>query len=199
MTPSDPLAGRRQSINENRATALIWPDKGRGCPVDVGDVFTLRSCSIEITRKERIRRTGQWLWMAQFVRHVPDRLTLLAAAGGYTEDEDLAMRAQDDPDAPTLQSLYPMDNPLNLHAPPEPEAVPREDIANYSGSRESYQRHLREMAEARVAHSQAPLEVRLARLREEARNRHMDISDEMRVLERRIAAMEDKVLARAAA
>lgn len=168
MTPVDPLAGRRQAINENRASALTWPDKGRGCPVDVGDVFTLRSCSIEITRKERIRRKGQWLWMAQFVRHVhlPDRLNLLAAAGGYTEDEDRAMRAQDDPDPATIKTVHPMDNPLNLHTPPEPEAVPRDEIANYSSSRIAQQRYIREAAERRAAERRLPLSERIRRLEE---------------------------------
>ena len=201
----DPLAGRREDINDGRASALVWPDKGAGCPVEVGEVHVLRSCWIEITRKERRQgKKGQgWQWVAYFRRYTATKkLHLLSRSGGdYIESidqEERAMRAQDDPDAATLYG-DPMENPLNLRQPPEPEAVPPEEIARYTGSVEARQRYERDMAERRAEEASAPLERRLARLREISRCRNIDISSELRVIEQRIEKAERRVLARAAA
>lgn len=55
---TDPLAGQRTLINEDRgARSLLWPDKGRGCPVKVGELYSLRRCGIEITRVHRVQRS----------------------------------------------------------------------------------------------------------------------------------------------
>jgi hypothetical protein len=56
-----------------------------------------------------------------------------------------------------------------------------------------------EMAKRRIAEVSAPLEDRLARLREMAQRQNVDISGDMRVIEKRVAAAETKVLERAAA
>lgn len=190
----DPLAGRRQDINEGRASGLEWPDKGEGCPVEVGQTFALRSCWISITRIQRIQRKGGWKYLALFNRYTPDKVYLLAPTG-YTEDEEQALRAQHK----TVH--HPFDNLVdrNLRQPPEPEGPPPEEIPNYIGSLEAQQRYERDMAERRMEEAEAPLEQRLARLREQSRLRNIDISSELRVIEKRIASAESKVLERAAA
>lgn len=204
----DPLAGRRQDINEGRASALVWPDQGKGCPVEVGQVFPLRSCRIEITRIERRRREGKWNWLAFFARYTPDRLHLLTRGAGSTgtgyitelKDEEQAQRAQDDPEAATLCAADPLGRPdPNLRSAPEPEGVPREEIPNYLGSIEAQQRYELDMAERRVAEAAAPLEERLVRLREMAGRRNIDITSDLFVIEQRIEKAEAKVLERAAA
>ncbi len=190
----DPLAGRRQDINEGRASGLEWLDKGQKCPVEVGQTIVLRSCWINITQVKRIQRKGEWKWLALFDRYTPDKRHLLAPTG-YTEDEAQALRAKHD----SVQ--HPFDNLVdrNLRQPPEPEAVPKEEIPKYTGSVEARQRYDLDMAERRAEQANASLEERLAWLREEARDRHIDISSDLRVIEQRVEAVERKVLERAAA
>jgi hypothetical protein len=203
----DPLAGRRQEINEGTAYSLMWVDEGQKCPVELGDIFQLRSCRIEITKIHRIQKgRGDWWWRAEFARYVPPTPEFLDRRGGLTENIDAAMPAQDDPEPGTLRAISNDERDPTAAAKhaalgdqPEPEAVPKDEIPNYSGSRTARQCYEREMAERRIAEATAPLEERLVRLREQARHRNIDISSDLRVIEKRIAAAEDKVLERAAA
>lgn len=138
---TDPLAGRRRAINEDSGLEhLVWPDRGRGAPVAVGDTFSLRSCSITITRTQRGRDRGLFVWVAWFrrVRHA-DRPYLLARGGGddgkgYVRDPEAAIRAQDDEDAATIDRIDPEAESLE-HADhrattrePEPEGVPPDEV-----------------------------------------------------------------------
>lgn len=67
-TRKDPLAGQREAINTGNGSALFWADEGKGCPVEVGEILPVRIGGIEIVRKERVRKKGEWLWRADFVR-----------------------------------------------------------------------------------------------------------------------------------
>lgn len=193
MKEKDPLAGRRQDINEGRASGLEWPDNGQGCPVEVGQIFPLRSCWINITRIQRIQRKGEWRWLALFNRYTPDRAYLLAPVG-YTEDEKQALRAEGNTVHRPFDGLV----DRNLREPPEPEGPPPDEIRNYAGSLEARQRYEREMAKRRVEEAAAPLEQRIARLREMSHTRNVDISSDLRVIEQRVEKAEAKVLERAA-
>lgn len=137
----DPLAGKRKGLNDGTLNRLVWPDTGKGCPVQKGDVYSIRSGGIEITktqrRQERHEGQKQMVWVAWFTRirksHKVNVLVLRQRAGGpedgYTSDTRSAMKAQDDPEAGTINSTRPMDNPLNLEQPPEPEAIDSADVA----------------------------------------------------------------------
>lgn len=191
---ADPLAGKRQAINDAKLFDIAWPDTGDGCPVEIGETFQLRSCAIEITRTQRVRTGGKWHWRASFTRYPKmGRPRFLAQRGGTTTNPLAAMAMQDDPDAGTLQPV-----PDSLGPPPE-SAPDHADVPDLKPSREARQRYERDMAERRVQEATAPLEERLARLREMAGRRNIDISSELRVIERRIAAAEGKVSERAAA
>lgn len=213
----DPLAKRRQRINEGEAYSLIWTDTGIGCPVDVGQVFQLRACRIEITKTHRIHKKqawefeGEWLdagwyWRAEFDTYWKTAKTqFLARRGGITSERRQAMPQQDSPDPGTLHLVTDDErDPVAaaqhraLGEAPEP-ALSDHEIRELRGSREARQRYELDMAERRMAEASAPLEQRLARLREMAGNRHVDISRDLRVIEQRVAAIEDKVLERAAA
>lgn len=212
-----PLAGKRQGINEGEVYSLVWPDTGDGCPVEVGQVFNLRSCRIEITKTHRIQKKvdwefegepmwAGWYWRAEFAsyrRSVAPQF--LARRGGLTTDRKQAMATQDDPDPGTLRVIGEDErDPVaaTQHAalgqPPEP-AVPKHEVPNLQGSRDARQLYERDMAERRMLEANASLEDRLVRLREVAGQRHIDISSEMRVIEQRIASAEEKVLERSAA
>jgi hypothetical protein len=82
--------------------------------------------------------------------------------------------------------------------PPEPERVPDHEIGTYRHDMVAQQRHQFDLAQRRKAYESQPLELRLARLRRMADESHVDISAEERVIERRIAALERKLLERAA-
>ena len=73
MSQRDPLAGKRAAIDAGELTTLSWPmrEKTDPCPVEVGQIIKLRSCSIEITRIERVQRNGKRYWIALFTRY-PD-------------------------------------------------------------------------------------------------------------------------------
>jgi hypothetical protein len=171
----DPLAAQRQRINEDSSiSALTWPDRGRGCPVDVGDVFKLRSASIQITRTRRLREGGRFVWLADFARYRPQRPYLLARGAGdghgYTTDPDLAVAAQDDPDAATIASVDPLDNPLNLRAAPEPEAVAPDEVEALPRTVAARANYERERAEEWASFERLPLRERLRFLREQRRS-----------------------------
>jgi hypothetical protein len=203
---TDPLAGKKQAINEGSAYSLMWPDTGKGCPVSKGELFELRSCRIEITKTHRVKKDRKWWHRAEFARYPKStKPVFLARRGGLTPDRKQAMAAQDSPDPGTLRMIQDDErSPVAaaqhaaLGAPPEPEAVPKEEIAAYEGSREARQRYELEVARQRAAEAKAPLEVRVARLREASAAHHVDISSEMRVIEQRVEAAERKVLERAA-
>ena len=204
---TDPLAGQRQKINEGRAYSLLWLcSRFSACPVKSGDVFALRSCRIVITKRQRVRKQGDWYWRAEFKTYRPDRPEFLARRGGLTSDRKLAMAAQDDPEPGTLRVIAEGERcpkaaaeHAALGTVPEPEAVPKHEIDDYTGSRAARQRYEREMAERRLEEAEAPLEARITRLREMAAERHIDISGDLTVIEQRLAKAERRVCERAAA
>lgn len=187
----DPLDGQRDKINSGDKTRLVWKDAGETCPVEVGDVFELRSCSIEISKVHRAQSAGKVDWQAEFTRYERggDRVRLLGISGGYTTSPEQAMRAQDDPDAATLVRL---DAP-NLGPEPEPEAVPPHEIGNYTGDQEARQRYLLAVAEARAAHEALPIDQRMASVKRAAKERHIDLSPDEQVIKQRLSKMEHKV------
>ena len=210
MSAKDPLAGMRQAINDHELSSLFWPLKVDGveqrCPVSVKQVFELRSCTIEITRIERTTRLGEKVWRAAFARfdRKPDRPLLLAPLGsgdshGYTNDPKRAAGLGEDVfgEAPeTIDAVKEEDRTLehrNAGEPPEPEAVPGHEIKDYRGSRDAHQRFQLELGADRVAEQEAPMEVRLARLRAKSRGRNVDISNDLRVIEKRIENAERKL------
>jgi hypothetical protein len=213
----DPLAGKRQAINDGEVYSLIWPDTGDGCPVQVDQVFPLRSCRIVITKTHRIQKKqpwkhedaelpAGWFWRAAFATyrgHVPPEFL---GRNKTVSDSRQAMGAQDPTEPGTLRAIgederdpLAADRHAALGEQPEPEMVSKFDVPDLDGSREARQRYELEMAERRVKDAEAPLEQRLARLRDMARHRNVDISSEIRVIEKRIEVAEGKVLERAAA
>lgn len=194
----DPLVGQREAINAGRKTRLVWADKGdgKGWPVEIGQVFNLRSCHIEITHRHRIHRNGKWTREAEFVRYEKnaDRVHLLGKSGGYTTRAELAMQAQDDPDAATLVRL---ETPGEQREP-EPEGVPPHEIGNYAIDSQAQARRQRELAQDRAAFDALPLEDQLRQLSDLAKERHVDISSDQRVVKKRVEAMKRKVLPEAA-
>jgi hypothetical protein len=198
----DPLSGQRELINKGNGSSLFWTVRSSKapCPVEIGDFFALRGCGIEITRKERVTALK---WRADFIRiHKAEPELLLKRGGGTTTDLDLAMRSQEDTQAATtLDAVDPEDRSEAHRAagePPEGAIVPYHRVLEFKPSREAQQRYLRETAEQRVEEANAPLPVRLHRLSEMARSRHVDLSSEERVIKRRIEAMERKIADRAA-
>ena len=200
----DPLAGKRKAINEGELTTLSWPIKTKGdpCPVELGELFGLRSCTIEITRIERTRHGAKRTWIALFTRypHHADRPLLIPAAGdGYTTDPRRALGLKEAVfhDAPTtIDTIEEGDRSpehKNAGEPPEPEAIPHEVVKDSRGSRDAHQRFLLEVGAERVAEQEHPLEIRLTRLRASSRARHVDISNDLRVIEDRIAKAERKL------
>ena len=191
----DPLDGQRQALGEGKHSLLwIW-EPGSECPVKVGDIFKLRSCHVEITDTRRVQSQGRWLWRAEITRHYRERVHLLGSRGGYTEDERFAMSGTDESEGLTI---VPLDSPLNTARPAEPEAVPPHEIPTYSDSVKARERYEREQERRRAEHRELPPELRLASLRRLAQAKHVDVSSEMRVIERRLAKLEDRLLGDAA-
>lgn len=180
-----PLAGQREAINRGEQHRLLWPDDGKGAPVKQGETFKLRSCSIEITRVHRVQKGREWMWRAEFTRHVPYRPVFLArsATHPYTEDPDQAIRSQDDTiNASTLYAADPMDNPLNVRTPPEPEAVPSHEVATLPttvAARARFEQINREDTEKRLDRSMTS---KLREVRIRARQVGADVSREMEVI-----------------
>lgn len=202
--PIDPLAGRREAINSGECTTLTWPmqSKTAPCPVDVGQTFELRSCTIEITRKERTQRQGKRIWIALFTRYpkYADRPHLIPANGdGYTADPSRALGLREDVfhDAPSTLDMVQEEarsvEHKNAGEPLEPEAIPHEVVKRTHASQEAYQRFQVELGAERVALEEQPLEARLARLRAVSRGQHVDISRELFVIEKRIKDAERKL------
>lgn len=166
---TDPLAGVREALNRGECSSLFWPDEGKGCPVEVGQLFSLRSCGIEITRFERMRKDGKWFWRADFIRYArfSDKPYLLSKSG-ITSEPRYAVRAQDDPNPGTLDRPLSAEQESDAHRnagpPPEPEGIAPEDVARLPSSLEAKQRYELERAEVRRAEVQAPLSERVRRL-----------------------------------
>jgi len=204
MKPTDPLAGKRQAINEGELTTLSWPMESKydACPVEVGQILGLRSCTIEITRIERTKHEGKRSWIALFTRypHHADRALLLPASGdGYTSDPKRALGLNEDvfhESPPTIDTIEEEDrSPAHKNAgePPEPEVIPHRVVMGTRASSDAHQRFLLEVGSERIAEQEQPLEIRLARLRANSRGRHVDISGDLRVIEERIAKAERKL------
>lgn len=143
---ADPLAGKREQINRGELNSLQWRDDGNGCPVSVGQVYELRACWIQISKVVSRKVGSGFVWRATFDRRWKDmgRLWLLDRKGDYTEDPDQAMRAQDDPDASTLDRVDPddrSDEHRNNGEPPEPEAIPPAEVAELPSSVAARVRH----------------------------------------------------------
>ena len=201
---TDPLAGKRQAINDGGLTTLTWPmeSKTDPCPVAVSEIFRLRSCTIEITRIERTSHKGKRTWIALFTRypHHADRPLLIPASGdGYTSDPSRALGLKEDvfhESPPTIDAIEEADRSpehKNAGQPLEPEAIPHQVVKASRGSRDAHQRFVLEVGAERVAQQAQPLEIRLARLRASSIGRHVDISGDLHVIEQRIEKAERKV------
>jgi len=195
----DPLAGKRQAINEGEIDVLEWRDEGKGCPVEQGQVFELRACVIEITSVRRLKRgRSDWVWRATFRRTVrahSDRPHLLKPRGGYVSDARSAMQSGEE--RPRWEVIS--GDLVPSGPPPEPEAVPPHEVRELPTSVAARARFEELKREEVQAERELPLPARLARLRQLAREKHVDISAEERVIERRIVAIERKLHGRRAA
>lgn len=191
----DPLEGKRQRVNDERSIDhLVWADRGQGCPVKRGEIFRLKTCHIEITRTLRTRSAGKWIWFAEFTRSYSDSLLwLLDRKGGYTTDPAQALRANDDPKAATLDQLSAEERTPGTPEPPEPEAVPSHEIGTYDLDRQAQLRRQLEREQDQAAFRDQPVGVQLLRLSQLARSRHVDISADERVIERRINAIRRRL------
>jgi hypothetical protein len=213
----DPLAGRRDEINDGTAISLVWLDSGRGCPVKKGEIFKLRACSIEITVIQRFQKKldwnyndqpmpAGWYWRAEFTTYrLLTRQRFLAKRGGTTTDRKQAMAVQDDPDPATLAVIAederdPVAATQHASLGEAPEAaVPHHEVPSYEASVEAAQLYALAHGERRVVEAEAPLEERLASLREASRTRNVDITSDLFIIEQRIERAERKVLDGAAA
>lgn len=184
MTPTrDPLAGKRQAINDHELSTLIWPlivgGSEQRCPVAKGDVFNLRSCQIEISRTERSKVKGVRVWLALFTRTYKrvDRPVLLSAGTGapYTDDPKQALGLREDVfhgsalNLDAIEEDERSDAHKNAGEPPEPESVRPHEIRSYRGSRDAHQRYLLEMGAQRMAIEELPLSERLRLLEDDPR------------------------------
>jgi hypothetical protein len=199
----DPLAGKRQAINDRELMTLIWPlmvdGREQRCPVNRGDVFDMRTCSIEITRTERSRVSGTRVWLALFSRTEKrvDRPTLLSRGTGasYTDDPSQALGLSEDVfhgSALTIDAIEEDERSAahkNAGEPLEPEAVPPHEIKHYRGSRDAHQRHLLEMGAQRLAIEELPLSERLRRLEDDPR---ADLSRQFARIRQGVEAAEAK-------
>lgn len=80
--------------------------------------------------------------------------------------------------------------------PPEPERVCEQQLTVGTSSELARQRYAAVQAEARQQHQALPLGQRLAAIQGAAKASHMDISSDVRVLERQVARLERKVMER---
>ena len=76
----DPLAGHREAINRAQTTVLTYP-ADKPCPLQVGMVFQLRACRVEI-RQEPVRRImkGRAEWHCPLAVIWPDRVYIPRAS-----------------------------------------------------------------------------------------------------------------------
>lgn len=159
---SDPLKGKREQIRAGELDHLNWPDDGNGCPVQVGEVFALRNCHIEITSVKRVQKgkgeSSEWVWLAFFDTYHTERPYLLSSRG-YTTSPHQALKAQDDRHRFASQDV--------AGQPPEPEAIPPHEIAALPST---------VAAKARFA---------ALKQQEDQQRRMRQLSDKMRALQKR--------------
>ena len=203
LEASDPLAGHRETINEGRTSVVFLKPMGKELksPVEVGEFFVLKRCGVEVTRKEKIRKDGEWVWKIDFMRiRKASKPKLLKRGGGYTHDPDLAMRSQDDiQNAATLSVVAPDDRSEAHRAagePPEGEALDDVEIWNSAASQRARERYALLQFQLRAEEREEPLVERLTRIAREAKEQHIDLSGEERVIEKRVRAMEAKLNAK---
>ncbi len=120
----DPLKGHREQLNRDEIDSILWPDTGQGPPLEVGQVFNLRSGGVEVSRVHRVRKGREWFWRAEFIRIHRARLWILAPRGDYTNDPRTGLPAGDDLELATT-TLSVTTRPAH---PPEPEAVPPYEV-----------------------------------------------------------------------
>jgi hypothetical protein len=203
LKKTDPFAGHRESINEGRASTVFLKPLGAELksPVEVGEVFVLRRCGVEVTRKQKIRKDGEWVWKVDFLRiRKASKPRLLKRGGGYTHDPDLAMSSQDDlQNAATLSVVTP-DERSEAHRaagePPEPEVLDDVEVWNAEASQRARERFALLQHQLRAEEREEPLLERLTRIAIEAKEQHIDLSGDERVIERRARAMEAKLNAK---
>lgn len=183
---ADPLAGVREQINEGELDVLVWPDDGTGCPVEVGQVYPLRSCAIEITGTRRFQRgRGSWFWRATFERIYPSRrVYLLAARGagdeghGYTTEKGALESGDERPEWEPLEG-----DTVPVGSPPEPEAVPPhevKDLPTSIASRRRYEEQHQADLERDLSRS---LTSRVREVVIRAQRSGVDVSDEVAQIE----------------
>jgi hypothetical protein len=192
MTRKDPLAGFREEINAGERDVVTWPDDGKGCPVEPGELFRLRSCSVQVTHTKRVQRGRSWLWLAHLRVLKPDRAQLLAKGRGdghgYVTDARASIGSGAQVEEHDDQGTF-----LRLAEAPEPEAVPRGEVKNLPTSVAARAR----FEEARQEDIRRNLDRSLAsQLREvgvRARNTGVDLGSEYEELEDVLVRMKQKV------
>lgn len=195
---ADPLAGQRDAINRGDRKHLAWRDEGKGWPVEEGQVFELRDCAIEITRRRRVKQKDGFWFIAEFARYGKrgDKVRLLAKGGGdghgYTDNDRQALKSGEK--APNGEQDE-GDVMLTLLGPtPEPEAIPRDEVKHLSGSQQAQARYQGEVQRERSEFAALPPGEQLERLRELAAVQHVDISSDVRVIEQRLEKIRGKVM-----
>lgn len=176
----DPLAGIREKINRGDLDTLLWPDEGKGCPVEVGDVFQLRSCSIEITGTRRVQRgRSEWLWRATFRRvYRSGRIYLLAARGagdeghGYVSEDKAALSSGEErPDWDPVEG-----DRVPVGPPPEPEAIPPHEVRDLPTSVAARARFAEQRLDIDAKRAERSISHELRQALAEARKRGEDVT-----------------------
>lgn len=193
----DPLAGFREEINAGDRDHVTWPDDGSGCPVEQGEVFRLRSCSVQVSHTKRVQRGRSWLWIAHLRVLKADRVQLLAKGKGdghgYSVDSRASLGGGDIDGSTTLVSLEPLENPQNLGPPPEPEAIPRGEVRNLPTSVAARHRFEEAKQETIRQNLDRSLASRLREVGVRARNTGVDLGTEYEELEDLLGRMKQKV------
>lgn len=153
----DPLEGVRKKLNEGALDRLAWPDKGKGSPVQAGDVYKLQSCHVQITHVRRTREKGKWVWVATFVTHRPEgKIYILGRRGGYVHDPAHALKAGGELHGSTTIDAVSLDERSEAHKdygdPPEPEAIPPhqvETLPTSAGARRRFDQQRRRLEQER--------------------------------------------------
>ena len=172
----DPLAGKREAINQGEVDTIAWPDRGQGAPVELGQTFQLRACRIAIKKFYRRRSGSDWYWVADLERFYPDTVELMEIkvdSGIEVDDDQL--------------------NANPGRRPPEPEKVPHHEVQELTFVGQGRARQEHEEAERRHAYAELPIEQRLAAIRARARTKHVDVSSDLRVIEQRLQQAERKL------
>jgi hypothetical protein len=193
----DPLVGQREAINRGELEHLLWPDCGKGCPVEVGQVFSLRRCGVEITRTHRVQKGRRWMWRAEFTRIEREARPgfLDRRRGGYVGRASDGMQAQDAIGA-TIDAVSPAERSQehrDAGEPPEPEPVPSGQVAQLPSTVAAQARfaRLRRQVdqERRVRH----LAGKLRRLQKRAEMGGIDLSRQIEAVEKALADAESAI------